>query len=128
MSRTDDILVVDDEVNIVGLVVDLLHDEGYTVRSALNGAEALQLIAEHRPALILMDMYMPQMTGMMLLEHLQSQGIADIPVILMTASPRAAEQFGTNANVDYLAKPFDIEELLLSVSRYVLPSNPSTIT
>ena len=88
------------------------------------------MIGQDRPALILMDMYMPQMTGMMLLEHLHSQSIADIPVILMTASPRAAEKFGTNANVDYLAKPFDIDELLLCVSRYVLPpnSNPSTIT
>jgi two-component system nitrogen regulation response regulator NtrX len=126
MPRAGDVLVVDDEVNIVGLIVDLLHDEGYTVRSALNGAEALQMIAEHRPALILMDMYMPQMTGMMLLEHLHSQGISDIPVILMTASPGAAEKF--SANVDYLAKPFDIEELLLSISRYILPPNPSTIT
>jgi len=126
MSRIDDILVVDDEVNIVELVVDLLHDEGYTVRSALNGAKALQMIAEDRPALILMDMYMPQMTGMMMLEHLHSQGIADIPVILMTASPGTAEKFG--ANVDYLAKPFDIEELLLCVSRYVPPANSSTAT
>ncbi len=128
MSQTGDILVVDDEVNIVGLVVDLLHDEGYTVRSALNGAEALRVIAEQKPALILMDMYMPQMTGMMLLEHLHSQGIFDIPVILMTASPRTAEKFSANATVDYLAKPFDIEELLSCVSRYILPPNPSTIT
>lgn len=123
MARAGDILVVDDEVHIVGLIVDLLHDEGYTVRSALNGADALQMIAEHRPALILMDMYMPQMTGMMLLKHLRSVGISDIPVILMTASPGAAEKFGASANVDYLAKPFDIEELLLSVSRYVPPPN-----
>src|SRR5262245_27360532 len=101
MSRTGDILVVDDELNIPVLVVDVLHDEGYTVRSALNGADALQIVAEDRPALILMDMYMPQMTGMMLLEHLHSQGVADIPVILMTASPGTAEKFG--ANVDYLA-------------------------
>jgi CheY-like chemotaxis protein len=126
MSRAGDILVVDDEVNIVGLVVDLLHDEGYTIRSALNGAEVLQVIAEHRPALILMDMYMPQMTGMKLLEHLQAQGISDIPVILMTASPGTAEKFGASAPVDYLAKPFDIEELLRCVSRHVLPPNPST--
>ena len=126
MSQAGDILVVDDEVYIVGLIVDLLHDEGYIVRSALNGADALQIIAEQRPALILMDMYMPQMTGMMMLDHLRSQGISDIPVILMTASPGAAEQFGTIANVDFLAKPFDIEELLVSVSRYVLPPNPST--
>ena len=128
MSQAGDILVVDDEVYIVGLIVDLLHDEGYTVRSALNGADALQMIAEQRPALILMDMYMPQMTGMMMLDHLRSQGISDIPVVLMTASPSAAEQFGATANVVFLAKPFDIDELLLCVSRYVLPPNPSTTT
>ena len=130
MSRTGDILVVDDEVNIVDLVVDLLQDEGYTVHSALNGAEALRLIAEQRPALILMDMYMPQMTGLTLLEHLHDQGIFDIPVILMTASPRVAQEFSANVTVDYLAKPFDIEELLSCVSRYLLPpnSNPTIIT
>ena len=125
MSRAGDILVVDDEVNIVSLVVDLLQDEGYSVRSALNGAQALQIIAQQRPALILMDMYMPQMTGMKLLEHLQAQGISDIPVILMTASPGTAAKFGASATVDYLAKPFDIEELLQGVSRYVLPPNPA---
>ena len=116
--------MVDDEVNIVGFVVDLLHDEGYGVRSALNGAEALRLIAERQPALILVDMYMPQMTGMMLVEHLHSQGISDIPVILMTASPSAAEQLVSQAMVDYLPKPFDIEDLLVSVSRYIQPPNP----
>ena len=128
MSRVGDVLVVDAEIYIVGLIVDLLHDEGYAVRSALNGAEALRMIGERRPALILMDMYMPQMTGMMLLEHLRSEAISDIPVVLMTASPCAAQQMSLMANVDYLAKPFDIEELLRCVSRYVLPPNPSTAT
>lgn len=120
MSRASDILVVDDEVNIVSLVVDLLQDEGYSVRSALNGAQALQIIAQQKPGLILMDMYMPQMTGMMLVEHLHSQGISDIPIILMTASPGAAERLAaSNATVDYLAKPFDIDDLLTCVSRYI---------
>ena len=128
MSRASDILVVDDEVNIVGLVVDLLHDEGYGVRSALNGVEALRLIAERKPALILVDMYMPQMTGMMLVEQLRSQGISDIPVILMTASPSAAEQFASHAMVDYLPKPFDIEELLLCISRHLQPPDPTSAT
>jgi len=120
MSRAGDILVVDDEVNIVSLVVDLLQDEGYSVRSALNGTQALQIIAQQKPALILMDMYMPQMTGMMLVEHLHSQGISDIPIILMTASPGAAERLAaSNTTVDYLAKPFDIDDLLTCVSRYI---------
>lgn len=126
MSRAGDILVVDDEVNIVGLVVDLLQDEGYSVRSALNGVEALRAIAERKPALILVDMYMPQMTGLMLLEQLHAQGMVDIPIILMTASPSAAGQIAAHEMVDYLPKPFDIEELLASVSRYLLPpSSPS---
>jgi CheY-like chemotaxis protein len=121
MQQPDDILVVDDEVNIVNLVVDLLQDEGYKVRSALNGVSALAAIAERLPAMILVDMYMPQMTGVMLLEHLRQQKIVDIPVVLMTASPRAAEQFLGERTVDYLAKPFDIEQLLECVARYVVP-------
>jgi CheY-like chemotaxis protein len=91
------------------------------VRSALNGAAALAAISEQTPAMILMDMYMPQMTGMMLLEHLTQQGISSIPVVLMTASPRAAEQLLATNDVDYLAKPFDIEQLLECVARYVPP-------
>ena len=127
MQYTGDILVVDDEVNIVNLVVDLLQDEGYSVRSALNGATALAAITEQAPAMILMDMYMPQMTGMMLLEHLKAAGIDSIPVVLMTASPRAAEQFLASTAVDYLAKPFDLDQLLECVARYVVPaSRPSS--
>jgi two-component system, OmpR family, alkaline phosphatase synthesis response regulator PhoP len=121
MHLTRDILVVDDEVNIVNLVVDLLQDEGYQVRAALNGAAALAAISEQTPAMILMDMYMPQMTGIMLLEHLTQQGISNIPVVLMTASPRAAEQLLATNAVDYLAKPFDIDQLLECVARYVRP-------
>jgi CheY-like chemotaxis protein len=66
-------------------------------------------------------MYMPQMTGRLLLYHLLSRGMSDIPVILMTASPGAAEEFADNTSVDYLAKPFDIDELLSCVSRYIRP-------
>jgi CheY-like chemotaxis protein len=126
MQRSGDILVVDDEANIVNLVVDLLQDEGYKVRSALNGEAALTAIAQQAPAMILMDMYMPQMTGVMLLEHLQHQGIFDIPVVMMTASPRAAEQFLGTYSVDYLAKPFDIDQILECVARYVEPPSNGT--
>ncbi|HEU5097821.1 MAG TPA: response regulator [Roseiflexaceae bacterium] len=117
MAQPGDILVVDDETDIVNLVVELLEDEGYQVRSAFNGEMALAAIEHQQPAMILMDMYMPQMTGMMLLEHLRANGILDIPVVLMTASPRAAETVSDMALVDYLAKPFDIEQLLQCVAR-----------
>jgi CheY-like chemotaxis protein len=113
-----DVLVVDDEANIVNLVVELLQDEGYTVRSALNGEAALAVIAQQPPSMILLDMYMPQMTGVMLWEQIQRQGGSDIPVVLMTASPRAAEPLLVQGATDYLAKPFDIDQLLSCVARY----------
>jgi CheY-like chemotaxis protein len=117
MRQAGDILVVDDEVDIVNLVVELLQDEGYEVRSAFNGEMALAAIAQQQPAMILMDMYMPQMTGIMLLEHMRTNGISAIPVVLMTASPRAAEPLLNMDLVDYLAKPFDIDQLLQCVAR-----------
>lgn len=117
MLQADDILVVDDEVDIVNLVVDILQDEGYQVRSAFNGEMALAAIAHQQPALILMDMYMPQMNGIMLLEHLRTIGISTIPVVLMTASPRVAETLANMELVDYLAKPFDIDQLLQCIAR-----------
>ncbi|HNP69580.1 MAG TPA: response regulator [Kouleothrix sp.] len=122
MQRSGHILVVDDEAHILNLIVELLEDEGYQVRSASNGAAALALIVDQPPALILMDMYMPQMDGLRLLEMLQQQGVNDIPVVLMTASPRAAEQVMGVAAIEYLAKPFDIEMLLEYVTRYVQPA------
>jgi CheY-like chemotaxis protein len=117
MSQAGDILVVDDEIDIVNLVVELLQDEGYEVRSAFNGEMALAAIAQQQPAMILMDMYMPQMTGIMLLEHMRTNGISAIPVVLMTASPRAAEPLLNMDLVDYLPKPFDIDQLLQCVAR-----------
>jgi two-component system, NtrC family, nitrogen regulation response regulator NtrX len=119
MAQPGDILVVDDEADIVNLVVELLQDEGYKVRSAFNGEMALAAIAQQQPAMILMDMYMPQMTGIMLLEHLKTNGVSDIPVVLMTASPRAAESLLNQGMVDYLAKPFDIDQLLQCVERHL---------
>ena len=121
MQRLGDILVVEDEAPILSLVVELLEEEGYQVRSASNGTDALDAIAQQQPALILMDMYMPQMNGSMLLDHLQHQGIDGMPIILMTASPSAAEQVMSQGSVDYLPKPFDIDQLLAAVARYLEP-------
>ena len=131
MRQAGDILVVDDEIDIVNLVVDILQDEGYQVRSAFSGEMALAAIAQQQPAMILMDMYMPQMTGIMLLEHLRATSIAAIPVVLMTASPRAAETLLNMDMVDYLAKPFDIDQLLQCVARtfgHNAPGSASFIT
>jgi two-component system nitrogen regulation response regulator NtrX len=118
MQGAGDILIVDDETNILELVAEILEDEGYIVRTVSSGPAALAAIAAQCPALVLMDMYMPRMNGMMLLEHLAQQGISGLPIVVMTASPSAAEQVLSQKNVDYLPKPFDIDQLLTVVARY----------
>ena len=121
MEYGGDILVVDDEANILSLVVEVLEEEGYAVRSATNGAAALGAIAERRPGLVMVDMYMPHMSGLMVVEHLAANGLSDLPIILMTASTSAAEQILRQNNVDYLPKPFELTQLLDLVARYLPP-------
>jgi two-component system response regulator MprA len=132
MQRTGHVLVVDDQNDIVDLIVDFLRDEGYDVRGLTDGTAALTAIADQPPALILLDMFMPQMTGTELWEYLQSNHLADIPVVLMTASPSAAEHLLAQGATDYLAKPFDLDNLLACVERYVRteetpPPQPSVL-
>ena len=119
MQRAGSILVVDDQIEIVELVVDFLRDEGYNVRGVTDGAAALAAIETQPPAMVLLDMFMPHMTGTELWEYLQQHGLADIPVVLMTASPNAAENLLAQGATDYLAKPFDLDQLLACVERYV---------
>ena len=119
MQRAGSVLVVDDQTEIVELVVDFLRDEGYSVRGVTDGAAALAAITNEPPAMVLLDMFMPHMTGSELWEHLQRQNLTDIPVVLMTASPSAAQDLLAQGATDYLAKPFDLDQLLECVARYV---------
>lgn len=119
MQRAGTVLVVDDQTEIVDLVVDFLRDEGFSVRGTTDGAAALAAIGDQPPAMVLLDMFMPHMTGSELWEHLQRQNLTDIPVVLMTASPSAAQNLLAQGATDYLAKPFDLDQLLECVARYV---------
>lgn len=118
MQGTGDILVVDDEPDIVEFVIDFLREEGYAVRGALDSDTALAAIADQPPAVILLDLLMPSLNGMALWEHLKRHNLADIPIVLMTASPRAAEAVLASGAADYLPKPFDLDRLLACVARY----------
>jgi len=119
MQQSGRVLVVDDQTEIVDLIVDFLRDEGYRVDGVTDGVSALAAIEAHPPALILLDMFMPHMTGNELWEYLKGNHIATIPVVLMTASPSAAENLLAQGATDYLAKPFDLDQLLACVARYV---------
>lgn len=107
-----DVLVVDDDDEIRTLLGALLTDEGYAVREANDGREALDLLHEDGdlPSLILLDLMMPVMNGLEVLDELAaSERLRDIPVIAMTAAPDKAVGRPFAAVVE---KPFEITVLL----------------
>ena len=112
------ILIVDDEFGIVEVIRDFLQDEGYRTAIALNGRQALELMAVERPAMVLLDYMMPVMNGGELLEFMKaSSELSTIPVVLMSASPpRTWQGLPTTA---LLLKPFGLAELITAVHHAV---------
>jgi CheY-like chemotaxis protein len=113
------ILIVDDDSDIVTMLVQVLQDEHYEVRSA-SGEAGLALAQAEQPSAILLDIMMPGMDGVEVCRRLRANPqTAHIPVIAMSASARLSER-ATEMDVDgLLAKPFDLNELLANVERLV---------
>jgi two-component system, OmpR family, phosphate regulon response regulator PhoB len=112
------ILVVDDEPDISALVTYHLARETYRVRTAATGPEAIQSVEVERPDLMVLDLMLPGMDGMEVLERLRArEETADLPVILLTA--RTEERYrieGLRLGADdYISKPFSPQELVLRV-------------
>ncbi|HJZ46069.1 MAG TPA: response regulator [Roseiflexaceae bacterium] len=107
------ILVVDDEPAILDMMAELLGYEGYQVVTTGEGTVALARAKVDPPALILLDLMMPGMSGWQVIDALQaSPQTRAIPVVLISARrdlPTAALDLGA---VTFLTKPFDIDELL----------------
>jgi len=114
MGKT--ILVVDDEEDIVEFLQTLLEDNGYTVRSANNGVDAMKSIMEVRPDLIMLDLQMPEETGTGLFRRLhERKGLKDIPIII--ASGMAGRNVAVSKSIPVLEKPLDEELVLREVSK-----------
>jgi CheY-like chemotaxis protein len=111
------ILVVDDDPEILAMLRDFLESEGLLVRTAANGAEALEALDEVAPALILLDMRMPVLDGWGFAERIRERKLG-YPIVVMTAAESArrwAEEIGATS---YIAKPFDVNELLQTIERH----------
>ncbi len=109
------ILVVDDDLVLRELVTLNLEAEGFSVRTASDGDQALELARELQPDLILLDVMMPGRDGLSALGELrQDPRTAEIPVALLTARATDEQVWeGWDAGADfYILKPFDIDELL----------------
>lgn len=113
------VLVVDDEADIVALVTYHLAKAGYRVSTASNGAEALAAARSERPALIVLDLMLPGMSGIEVLEQLRAnEATRDIGVLMLTARREETDRIrGLSSGADdYLTKPFSPQELVLRVA------------
>jgi len=122
------ILVVDDEIGIRELLSEILYDEGHTVTIAENAAQARAARLRARPDLVLLDIWMPDTDGVSLLKEWASQGLLDMPVVMMSghATVDTALEATRIGAVDFLEKPITLQKLLDTVKsgleRVVLPA------
>ena len=112
------ILVVDDEIGIRELLSEILYDEGHTVELAENAAQARAARLRMRPDLVLLDIWMPDTDGVTLLKEWGSQGLLDMPVIMMSghATIDTAVEATRIGAIDFLEKPITLQRLLKTIS------------
>jgi two-component system OmpR family response regulator len=120
------VLVVDDEPNITELVAMALRYEGFTVKTAATGRGALTAVTQFSPALVILDVMLPDIDGMEVLRRLNSTGNR-VPIILLTAKDATEDKVHglTIGGDDYVTKPFSVEELMARV-RVVLRRHGNT--
>ncbi len=112
------VLVVEDDPSVRGLLDTLLTAEGYSVATASDGIAGLSEAAAHKPAIILLDIVMPDLGGIRVLQEMQSNPVlANVPVLVLTgrleAIPALEDQLGADR---VFSKPFGVEDLLSRIA------------
>ena len=115
------VLVVDDDPDIRTVVALLLEEEGFSVVTATNGQEALTELAQHQPAVVLLDLNMPVMSGWELHARLR-EDTQPPPIVFMTAGQHACTEAARYGADDCLPKPFGLDDLLRVVLRFTTDS------
>lgn len=117
--RSTDILIVDDEIGIREVLQETLEDEGYTVALAENAEEAKRLRNQTRPAMVLLDIWMPDSDGITLLKEWATNGQLTMPVVMMSGhgSIDTAVEATKIGALDFLEKPIPLQKLLATVER-----------
>ena len=110
------ILIVEDDKGISDFIIPELEHEGYTTCLAETGRKALELFESEKPDLVLLDIMLPELNGLEVLRRLRA--VSTVPVILETARGETIDKInGLNLGADdYIAKPFEIEELLARIN------------
>ncbi|MFQ5811786.1 MAG: response regulator transcription factor [Anaerolineae bacterium] len=122
------ILVVDDDQDVAGTVERTLRRKDHEVVVAYSGAQALQLIQNQHPDLVVLDIMMPRMDGIEVCQHIRAlPNVASVPILFLTAKGKIEDKIeGFEAGADdYLTKPFDLRELELRVKALLRRSLPT---
>ena len=116
MKKT--ITIIEDEPFIIEALSFILEKEGFIVKSISDGAKAIEFVKDTNPDLVILDIMLPNVSGMKILEDIRSTKlIAELPVLMLTAKGqkkdrRAAEDAGVN---EFMTKPFDNAELIQQI-------------
>jgi DNA-binding NarL/FixJ family response regulator len=120
------LLLIDDDPNLILLVKDYLEFRGYEVVTAENGKEAIHMLAQDLPDLIICDIMMPEMDGYATIEHIRQDRRTNwIPVLFLSAKGQSQDRIkGLNLGADvYMVKPFEPEELVAQVESSLKQTN-----
>lgn len=110
------ILIVEDQDDVAQLIEIVLRNEGYTVAIARDGAQGLILARDWKPDLILMDIMLPGVDGGRLISRLRKEPeTQNLPIVAMSASRTLRDRSGELEADALLAKPFDVDALLVQV-------------
>jgi DNA-binding response OmpR family regulator len=112
------VLVIEDETNIADVLVTALEDEGYAVRSAADGRQALDVLREWPPHVVLLDLMLPILDGWSLLAEWRRQGLAPQARVVVVSAARAtpAPSNGHPPIAAVIPKPFDLNRVLTTVA------------
>lgn len=117
LTELGDILVVDDEASVVEVVSLYLKREGFQVRVARDGRQALEALRKQLPALVVLDLMLPEVDGLSILRELRGDTAVNVPVIMLTARQQETDRiYGLELGADdYVTKPFSPAELVSRV-------------
>ncbi len=117
------ILLVDDEPGILKILTIQLTHSGFEVLSTTSGEEAVEMVRDKKPDVVLLDVLMPGMSGLEVLDTVRV--FSKVPVIIFTANPRIAEIAATMGVTDCIPKPFDPDRLVEKIQSIIEKNAPS---
>jgi DNA-binding response OmpR family regulator len=123
-SKPQTVLVVEDEASIASFVAAYLKNAGYAVRTTPSGQEALRLVDSEKPALVVLDLMLPDIDGVEVCKRIRQKG--DLPVLMLTARDEDVDKIiGLEVGADdYMTKPFNPRELVARVKAILRRSGP----